>query len=627
MSAKLAGEREAKREALLRMDPAQLKAAGVTGYEDPDIRDLMLVMYQLRQAKVPTLRPLLPLMLRLKGQPYTLDLYSPFEPIFRTHVATLTLLKCGRQLSKSTSLASQGIVQSNSIPYFSTLYITPLFEQIRRFSQNYVRPFIETSPVRALFSGTKTINSVLQRSFHNQSKMQFSFAYLDAERTRGISADKNVIDEIQELNYDFLSVIHETLSGSHDWGVIQYAGTPKSLDNTIEKLWGDSSMAEWFIKCPHGGCNHWNIPSIHHDLLGMLGPLRDDISLDRPATVCAKCRKPVDPRRGRWVHGVPTRRWDFAGYHVPQILMPMHYAVKKMWSKLLGKVAGRGNMTVNVLYNEVFGESFDAGSKLVTLTDLQTAACLPWKNIAAEARKQTGNYLHRVVAVDWGGGGEEEVSFTVVVVLGITAAGKVDVLWGYRITRLLDFAYEVKVILSAMGAFGCSHVAHDYNGVGQTREFLLKQAGLPIKNIVPIYYTGPVRQGFMSFHAPTERHPRHWYSLDRGRSLATVCYAIRAGIIRFFQYDHVSSDEPGLLHDFLALQEEETRRKTGANTYAIVRNPTMSDDFAHAVNMGANTLWYLTQKWPNFAEALKFTIPPDLLEFIHPAQPNWDLPV
>ena len=148
--------------------------------------------------------------------------------------------------------------------------------------------------------------------------MLFSFAYLDAERTRGISADKNVIDEVQDMDITFLPIIHETLSASRDWGIIQYAGTPKTLDNTIERLWVDSSMAEWVIKCPHAGCGHWNIPSLEFDLIKMIGPVREDISDTCPGVVCAMCQKPINPRppaqggTGRWIHRYAEKRWTFA---------------------------------------------------------------------------------------------------------------------------------------------------------------------------------------------------------------------------------------------------------------------------------------------------------------------------
>ena len=223
-----------------------------SGHEDDITKQLMLASHVMKKTGHLTLKPLLPLLLQICGKPYHLHDHFAFSPFFRTRMPRKTLLKTGRQVSKSTSLASQGVLFSNCIPYFSTLYVTPLFEMIRRFSSNYVRPFIETSPVMKLFSGTTTINSVLQRSFKNRSQMLFSFAFMDAERTRGISADKNVIDEVQDMDISFLPVIHETISASRDWGLIQYAGTPKTLDNTNETLWQDSSMAEWMVKCRHG---------------------------------------------------------------------------------------------------------------------------------------------------------------------------------------------------------------------------------------------------------------------------------------------------------------------------------------------------------------------------------------
>src|SRR5262249_34700708 len=136
-----------------------------------------------------TLVPLLPLLLNLNSKPYHLTDHFPFETIFNTHVPRWLLLKAGRQVSKSTSAAARGVVLANWIPNFKILYITPLYEQIRRFSTNYVRSFIDQSPIKHLWLGTHTENSVLQRTFSNNSKMIFSFAYLDADRTRGVSSD------------------------------------------------------------------------------------------------------------------------------------------------------------------------------------------------------------------------------------------------------------------------------------------------------------------------------------------------------------------------------------------------------------------------------------------------------
>jgi len=567
----------------------------------------------MKKGNFATLAVLLPLLLSIRGKPYHLRDHFPFAPFFRPRMSQMTLLKTGRQVSKSTSLASQGVLFSNCIPYFSTLYLTPLFEMIRRFSQNYVAPFIETSPIGSLFSGQSTINNVLQRSFKNRSQMIFSFAYLDAERTRGISADKNVIDEIQDMDISFLPVIHETVSAS-PWKLFQYAGTPKTLDNTIERLWADSSMAEWMIKCRTGGCGHWNIPALEYDLIKMIGPVHDDIGEKYPAVVCAKCQKPINPRpssqggTGRWVHRIADKRWSFAGYHVPQMIMPMHYADPEAWAKLVDKSKGKGNVPINVFYNEVCGESWDSGSKLVTVTDLKKAAVLPWTKELEQARQHIGGYLHTFCSVDWGGGGVAKgksdlalQSYTSIAVLGLCPDGRVDVIYGYRSMNPHDHVRESKLILGIMSTFKCSHLVHDYTGAGTVRETIMVQAGLNPRNILPIAYTGAAKSGIITFKPATENHPRNHYTMDRNRALSYACQFIQSGVIRFFKYDYHGSEDVGLLHDFLNLIEDKKESAVGRDSYKILRDPAGPDDFAQAVTMGTMMLFQMRGQWPDLS--------------------------
>lgn len=769
---------------LLRAEALRKNLPELSGFEDDATRDLILAQRALRQSGMVSLKPILPLLLRLKGKPYRLHNYFPFEPFFRTRMPKTVLLKTGRQVSKcmrrgqlvllangtrvpagtlkigdvvvsfadkekrfnprritnvwrsgvkpvvrlqtvtgfavgitadhrmlvrdgdnheegyvearhiykgdylavqgadgelawekvalnapdgedetvdieveidhnfvmdravshnSTSLAAQGVVFSNSIPYFSTLYVTPLFEMVRRFSHNYVRQFLEESPARKLFLGSKTMNSVLQRTFLNGSAMYFSYAFLDAERTRGIPADKNVIDEVQDMNYDFLQIIHETLSGS-PYALKQYAGTPKSLDNTIEKLWQDSSQAEWMIKCHHQGCGHWNVPAADWDLIDMIGPWHREISEKTPAVVCAQCStsasiRPLNPRLGRWVHRFPERRWTQAGYHVPQIIMPMHYASHEKWDALVGKMQGRANTTPTTFLNEVCGESCDQGSKLITVSELKAACVLPWvRKVAAAKKHALKGYVRKILSVDWGGGGgtvkgaasktgeqkRERTSFTTLAVLGMRPDGKIDTIWGHRSVRTHDWEYEARLCLEAMKEFQCSHIAHDYSNAGEGRLVLLYQAGVPPTNIYNIRYQG-FGHNIINFHEATDDHPHNWWAVDKARSLVTTCMAIKYGLIRFFQYDYVSADQPGLLEDFLSLIEEKVDSRLGSDTYVIVRNPNKPDDFAHSVNMGACCLWSMTGKWPNIAEAAKFKISKEALKHIHPVSKiDWD---
>lgn len=599
----------------------------LVGYTSDNVKKILKLQKALRESGTPTLKPLLPLLFSLKGKPYSLDNYFPFEPFFRTRIPRATLLKTGRQVSKSTSLAAQGISTAISMPYFSTLYVTPLYEMIRRFSHNYVREFIESSPSKELLVSEDLAQNVLQRQFNNGSNMYFSYAFLDAERTRGIPADKNAIDEVQDIQYDFLQIIHETLSGS-PYAVKAYSGTPKTLDNTMEKLWQDSSQAEWVIKCQHSGCNYWNVPSLSHDLLKMLGPWHEEISEKIPGVVCAKCRKHLNPRSGRWVHAYPERRWLFSGYHIPQIILPMHYANPEKWDILIGKSQGRANTTFTTFLNEVCGESYDEGSKLLSETDLKAAAVLPWPNDWRKAADQIGGYVRRVLAVDWGGGGgtlkatgdsgKSRTSFTSLAVLGYRADGIIDVLWGMRSLKTHDYYYESQLVVETLNRFRCSHLVHDYGGAGAIRETFVHQAGWPAENIVPIAYHTTAKHNIMTFHPATESHPRHWYSVDKSRALVLTSQCIKFGLIRFFQYDFKSADDAGLIRDFLALLEEKIDGRGTTDRYVIVRHPNLPDDFAQAVNIGSCALWHIAKRWPDLSVTMKFQIPMDLEELAKP---------
>lgn len=445
------------------------------------------------------------------------------------------------------------------------------------------------------------------------------------------------VHNCQDLQYQFLEIIHETLSGS-PWALKQYTGTPKSLDNTMEKLWEDSSQAEWAIKCRRPGCGHWNIPALHWDLMDMIGPWHRDIGEKEPGVVCAKCRKPVYPRTGRWVHAHPERRWQFAGYHVPQIIMPMHYADHEKWDLLVGKMQGRGNMTITAFLNEVCGESCDTGAKLLTATDLKEAAVLPWKNDWRQAVAKMGRYTNRVLAVDWGGGGGRvsntakkdqdkrlRTSYTTMAVMGRRPDGKIDVIWGHRSLRTHDYEWEARLVVEAIAKFRCTHLVHDYGGAGAGREVLVRQAGFPYANIIPVKYHGSASHNIMVPKPATEDHPRDWYSVDKSRSLVTTCMCIKYGLIRFFEYDHLNAASPGLLHDFLSLIEEKVTSRLATDAYYITSNPNAPDDFAQAVNIGACALWYMNRDWPDIAEAARFKLPPNVLAHVHPvAKIDWD---
>lgn len=596
-----------------------------------DTERIIAIRRLMETGRIPTSEPLLPLVLNLKGDPYSLANHFPFSPFFRTRKPSTVVLKTGRQVSKSTSLAADGIMTSVINPNFATLFVTPRYEQIRRFSTNYVADFLKQSPIQSMFAGAGVDSNVLQRSFTNFSKMIFSFALLDADRIRGVSANKVAIDEVQDMDREHIPIIRETMSNSPT-PLMQFTGTPKTLDNFIETAWRNSSMAEWFIPC--FACGEWNIPALEYHLLEMIGPYRSDISDDNPATVCHKCRRPINPRYGRWVHRVTDtdKRWSYAGYHVPQVIMPIHYAHPGKWEELLNKQQGAGGTSPHVFINEVLGESSSTGSQLVTQADLEAVSKgengLPWKNDTRtpdpRAIARRNDAISVALGIDWGGGGVDGVSFTTLAIVAMMGNGQIEVLWGKRLMTPHEHIREAMEIVHWAQVFRPDFIAHDYTGAGIVRETVLQQMGIPLPKLMPFSYVGAAMGPMIRYKAATDHQPRPFYTLDKTRSLMTTCNAIKTGMIKFFQYDRQGDEERGLIHDFIALVDEKREVPTGRDLYLIRKAEGFTDDFAHSVNLGAVGCWHVRQAWPNFASVLNAEITPAQLAWAMGANNHWN---
>jgi len=578
-------------------------------------QQLALLTALVQDQKLPTIEPLLPTLLTLRGKPFDLKGQFHFSSLFRLKRPQKVMYKCGRQTGKSMSFAADSVVTSAIIPHFSTLHITPLFEQIRRFSTLYVRPFVQESPLRNLWTGTSTESSVLQRTFRNGSRMMFSYASTDADRVRGLAVNKTVLDELQDIDKDLIPIILEIMSADREYGIEQYAGTPKTLDNTLELYWQRSSQAEWWIPCTHcttDGHPTWNIPSAEYHIMDMIGPLRDDISPDRPAILCHKCRQFINPRFGHWEHRYPERRWNFAGYHVPQIIIPLHYDSRKKWAALLQKQNTVDNAT---FYNEVLGESRDEGQKLISLTELRSACSLPWRNDERNPDPQIlerlGQYRSRVLAIDWGGGGESGLSLTVMALVCMTPDGMIEIPWAKK-SFGVDHIAEAREAIHWFEYFNCDMLTHDYTGAGILRETLLIQAGLPMSRDMPIQYVRSSVQDLLVKVPASEMHRRDHWRLDKTRSLHYTIFEMRLGRVKFFEYDNHGDDDPGMVDHFLRLIENRSSIETTNTGYRIISNGLGPDDFAQAVNLGCVCTWEINDAYPNLAAHASMELTPKI---------------
>jgi hypothetical protein len=540
----------------------------------------------------------LPLMFNLNQKPYTLENHFFFEPLFSTQIASNTVCCCGRQVSKSMSIASSSVGFGLLIPYMRILVVTPLFEQVRRLSQNYVKPFISESPIRGLIVNPQCSDSVLQRDLANHSILYFSYAFTSVTRCRGISTYAIFYDEIGELDPEYPAIINRCADSAPDnLKFFRRFGTPKTMDNTMEQYWSTSSKAEWAIRCSH--CGHWNVPSLDQDLDAMIGPKvpKWKISREKPGIICAGkskvtgklCGKPLDTRQGMWVHSHPNKRWSDAGYHVPQIILPMHCESNASWNSILRSREGAENTTPAKFYNEICGVSFDGSSRLITLTELKKACVVPTdvtklQEAVEFVKKQVkdGIYTDVILSVDWGGGGAKELSFTTIAVAALRNSGKIDILFGYRSLTPHDHEKELATILSLKKMFNCSKIVHDGNGAGKAREAQLGMCGLPDNAFCRMYYVR-LGRGAVTKWVPGDitSGEKPGYNLDKARGLMWLIAFIKNNYVRFFKYDTIDGGKLGLVDDFLSLVEDKHSTNFASDVYTIIRSAQsmQPDDF------------------------------------------------
>lgn len=529
------------------------------------------------------------------------------EPVFTTPIPEMLVIASGRQVSKTTVISARQIALAVNVPNLDFLTVTPLFEQIRNISSNVVARFIEESPFRNRWLGPRALQNVLQRSFANGSNLFFSYAGTSADRVRGKSIDIINYDEAQDIDYNLISVVNETMSASEVWESVAYTGTHKTLTTALQHAWNSSSQGRWVIPCLNAGCNKKNICDEEHMIPMLAGGYHADISLECPGTVCAYCRKVIFPHHGWWEHAYPSLRFRRPGYHVPQIIMPMHYANPRKWRSLLNKFKGKQGYNKARFLNEVLGLAYDRSTSLVSQSDLKRASTVEWKGQNYErALEARHDYDHLVLAVDWSGGGtslvEEKIfSMTAFAVIGRSIqTGNLEVIYGRKLEVSDDSFGEAQLLLKVYRDFECDHFVHDYTGAGNQRESIMIQSGLPHDRIWPVKFVMATKGPAVRCVLGTPQHPRVVWHVDKPRCIQLACAGIKSMKIRFFENDYKGEDDTGIIADFLALVEHKLQTMRSGETYTIRRDPNRSDDFAMAVSMGATAIWHINQSWPDF---------------------------
>ena len=368
---------------------------------------------------------LLPHLFRMKGEPFSLKDRPQFDVLFEKTLYPDLIVMSGRQLGKSASLSRSEVFNSLCIPQFQLLYVAPLQEQTRRYSDLYLTEAIRSCNLAqklhdksmvGVLSDAKIVSSTGHQTFANGAGIQLTYAKTSADRARGITADMIDFDEIQDQTDETVPIISESLTSSK-FGCRRFTGTAKVSENYIESLWQKSSMCEWVMKCE--GCGTWAIPNLDGGVLKMIGS--DGLH-------CLHCNKRLNVRNGKWIAAYEDRQFSFRGYHIPQVVCPAIVDDINNWQKLLRKLT---TGTLATFIQENLGISYSVGQRLLTRNHIKRQSILPsTKYLQDEIKRNPARYSFIVAGIDWGGA--ELSSFTVITVIGIRPNGRIDTLWARR---------------------------------------------------------------------------------------------------------------------------------------------------------------------------------------------------
>lgn len=508
---------------------------------------------------------LLPHLFRIKGEPFTLHDRPQFDVMFEKTLYPDMIVMSGRQLGKSVTLSRSEVFQALCIPQLQLLYVAPLQEQTRRYSDLYLTEAIrscslaqqlQSKRLAGVLSDSKILTAVGHQTFATGSGIQLTYAKTSADRARGIMADIIDFDEIQDQTDETVPIISESLTSSK-YGCRRFTGTAKVTENYIETLWQQSSMCEWVMKC--GGCGTWAIPNLDGGVLKMIGA--DGLH-------CLHCGKRINVRNGKWVGAYPDRMFSFRGYHIPQVICPAIVDDMNNWQKLLRKLTTGALAT---FIQENLGISYSVGQRLLTRRHIMRQSILPsTKTLQEEIQRNPHRYSFVVAGIDWGGA--ELSSFTVITVIGIRPNGRIDVLWARRY-RGYDPDEQMTDIAKICRFYNVTAVAADAGMGLDKNQILAKRFGLPI---VQMQYTRQLKL-FGRNQSKGRTNVVQCWTIDKVMALDTLFLAIRNRRI-FFPKDGFDIYTDDLLSPY-----EQTTEVGGITHRLYLRNQARPDDFCHAL--------------------------------------------
>lgn len=399
------------------------------------------------------------------------------------------LLKSGRQIEKTTVLGNLLIFYAIHFEGARVMYVSPSDRQTKTFSRERVRATLLNSPKLREFVVPAEFNVYDYPIAVSRAWIKLRSSYLTADRCRGEPADILILDEYQDLLTENIPVLREcTFHASVAWRRFYNAGTPKTMDNPIEKLWKKSTMTELMFPCrAHGESTRswtWFWFPITLDCLGLKG------------LICPKCGKPVnhlDPL-ATWVDtATRSQEAKVRGYHISQVVTPMAHEVspdgKRAWDEITIK---KDRYPIGKFLNEVMGESFDHGMRPINESDMISCQDPNWVMGPEQLKRVMRQSSHYPVyaGIDWGGGGD--YSYTVVALGTYALSSNMSqffIFYWHRFDgKEADPELQLSRILDLLRGFNVRHCVADY-GMGHYQNNCLVKK-LSAKRFTKMQYIG-----------------------------------------------------------------------------------------------------------------------------------------
>ena len=450
------------------------------------------------------------------------------------------ILKCSRKTLKSTLLSNFICLNLIRWNYFKMMYVGPQELTTKYFSSNYLPPRFESPKIKELLVKGWFKNDVFEKILDDtHSSVLFRYVKDDATRTRGPAIDCVVYDEVQDIQYDQLPIIQETMAMSPYKREI-FAGTPLDSTNTIHRIWQSSSQLEWMMKCV--GCNHWNSLTEGNEPLKMVRA---------HGLSCSKCGSRINSRFGEWV-SMNTSNCLLTGYHLAQPILPHFNEDPKEWKEIYEKVHS-GKYELRTVMNETFGITYDVGAKPITKEELLKVCVLGPQFVEGNDKalpileKNKNKYLYYAMGVDWGVSMAQ--SRTVATLGGMRADGVYEIFFA-KIYRGFDHEAHITDIANMANAVYAPCVSD--SGPDPIRGIKLCELSINKNSQLAAYRRTKMIQHYEP--GAYDWRQSRWV-LHRSDVISLVIRELKAGRILFPQWEDVSEYMQDLLNVFIEIRD------------------------------------------------------------------------